>query len=214
MGRVYSQNQKPQYLVFMYHPSGFRRYRGWHDVISSSIEPIEYLLRYRLNMQTAMTLMQHPKEALQFATWAYRSICGAFLKKVLHMGPQYFYADAAAQRAENMGLYTLPLPAETRCGSGYGLTMEDFFYAPAWTNGLRSKYQSRADHVLLNLAPMPDCLPVSSLVESKLGSKHDNAFLILPITMFNNSDNHFTKQGAAVASTQLADQILEIEKRK
>jgi len=208
-----SQNARPKYIVFQYHPWEFHRYRTWNDPLDSFIEPIYFLIRYRFNAGTARILITHHRETFQFITWEFNSLARGLFLKSLHLGPSYIYDDAAKRRAEDAGLYSLPLPPETHCEAGFGLRPEGLYYDPEWTNGLRSKYQSKADHVLLNVQPLPDCLPIAALVDTRLKGRYDNIFQTLPINLFNDKDGHYTDQGAAVNSTAIANEILAQEQR-
>jgi len=204
------QNAPPKYIVFMFTPSLFRPNHSWRDY-SSYYEGIVYLLRYERNENTYLKLLTHPYETFNFSAWAAQSIITDALVRLTDPHKYDGVEDPASRRQRNNGLFTLYSGPETTCfRNGWDRKLKTVT-DPEWVSGLRQKYGINGTHVIVNVAPVPDCDDMKDVYERVLAGVHDNPLEVLPIAMFNNQDVHFTREGAKSVSTGVANQILAIE---
>jgi len=208
------QNAPPKYIVFMFTPSLFRPSHSWRDY-SSYYEGIVYLLRYERNRSTYLKLLRHPYETFNFSTWAARDI---ITDALVHLTDPHKYdgvEDPALRRQRHNGLFTFYSGPETSCFRNGWDKSPTIATDSTWVSELRQRYSVNGTRVIVNVAPVADCDDMKDVYDRSLLGLHDNALEVLPISMFNSQDVHFTPAGAERVSVGVANQILAIEgKRK
>lgn len=138
----------------------------------------------------------------------------------LTMVPRYVYLDSGKQLLLNLihwnglpdpgqSFIRLPLPPLTSCPAPPPFVPAN----RAWISRLRREYSSRADHVLINVAPTPQCDPQLPRLEEDVSGLTDNGVPAYPYADFVD-DAHLSPAGAARLSEETAEQILRLEKRQ
>jgi hypothetical protein len=102
---------------------------------------------------------------------------------------------------------TLPKPAETACGSPKTLGEPNL----QWIDEVRKRYAARGVKVLVMASPIPSCDTQIPIYREALQSHLDGELSTLPISMFNDSDRHFTHDGSQVVSELVAKKIRAAE---
>ncbi len=192
-------NQPPKYLVIELAPESFARNR--QDFFWP--EGLTFLLRRKMGVSTLFTLLAHPQQAYGFAMWAIKARLGA-------LGPKPDFTEMQATFRSRHGLLVLPKPPETECSKPWT------FMPPtsSWVRGLREKYSANGTHVIINVAPIPDCANNAGQIASSLDGITDNALPRYPISLFLDIDRHLTLTGADRSSEEIAQQIQSLQQSK
>jgi hypothetical protein len=188
-----SSNQAPKYLVIDLAPESFSR--GGGDFFWP--EGLTLLVRRQMGVRTLLTLALHPKQSYGFALWAIKVKLG-----LLGVGPDFSSMQATFQSRH--GLLVLPKPPETACmkkGSPRPPTT-------SWISELRQKYSTNGTHVIIDVAPLPDCTGDAAQIAASLSGLTDNVLPLYPIHLFSDIDRHLTLEGAERESAEIARQIL------
>ena len=219
------QNTKPKYLILMYGPLHFRRHPpDWDVDTGSKLDALDYMLRFQPWQTRAHTLMLHPKAALYFARWVGRTELQADVSAVVdglrrHTNalPQQAPRQEEYQQPDRIsakGWFSLPLPAQDRCRP-WDTSQADHGEIKAdrdWIAYLRARYADKADHVLVDLAPMANCQPYRAKIEQMLQGLHDNPFITHPPRFYAQPEYiHPTREGARALTSELAQQINAME---
>jgi hypothetical protein len=107
------------------------------------------------------------------------------------------------------GLIILPKPPETSCA------LHSSPAAPndSWVQRMRNTYSSDVTHVVIDVAPVPECTQNVRSIAEGFGKITDNTLPIFPIDQFCDQDRHLTLGGAERVSAQIAAQILHLAQR-
>jgi hypothetical protein len=203
-----SRNKAPKYLVIQMSPETFYFDHGWEKV--STFEPITLLLRQRSGAITYWELAKHPLQTFRFAKTALmdrylpdRKVVTAYEQSYSHTVSDYY---------KTRGLLSIPKPPASRCQ--YGEFAFDFPVDTKWIEDVRNKYSARGIKVLVNVSAVPECDKEIAFYRKTLLPHVDDELQVLPISLFNESDRHFTPEGVSVVSTSLSKQIEDLEARK
>jgi hypothetical protein len=202
-------NPAPRVLVLAFSPEDWRPLTRWGEVAYA--EGVLQMVRHRSFPVYAKALVQHPNEAFGFATFVYKSA----VKSIATHGRSATWPSTGAEAGSAAdGHMTLPAPVETRCigddaRSAAAVVTPD----PAYAESLRHEFSSPATQVLLITPTIPDCDTLHGFFASRLDGVLDGKVHTQPIGLYNDSDRHFTAQGAEQFSHQTAALILQHTQR-
>jgi hypothetical protein len=187
-------NAPPKYIVMQFAPETLSRSRinfFWP-------EGLTLLLRKKSIFEALPTLMRHPVEAYHFSVWAIKAKVASFINP-----PLDFAATEANFRARG-GLLILPKSPQTRClnNTAYAQPAVD------WMHDLKEQYARGGTRVLINVAPLPTCSPITAPTAAGTRNVTDNSLSLYPIDLFCDLDRHLTLEGARRASLELAEQLM------
>ncbi|HET9099778.1 MAG TPA: hypothetical protein VFN62_05265, partial [Acidobacteriaceae bacterium] len=204
-------NGRPQILLLQFSPDEFES--NSHEW-SKSIYPegLLELVRHGTAEQKRDLLLNHPRQAVAFAGYIAGYMSFYFLK-------QAWFSVSHQRAAEDTvivrnGFFTPPAPARTECEAeppAAGPINQGF--ARSLAEGYRKAYASRADHVLVDVAPIPSCDPNLATYDLELSGVTSNSLLPLPITLFND-ERHYTQAGSTEVSKLVSEQIDQLAGEK
>jgi len=209
-----SQNARPKYVVFMYSPWAFHAYDKTWDTEPSPIEGIAYTLFFDSGPHAASIFLRHLKQSFEFVSWVGQASLHGALKVVFHIHSDERIQDLRALRNSTNGYYPFEPPGKTACSAADEMSHVEPVPDPAWATRLHQSYSAKADHVLLDLAPMPSCDPLALKAQQRLSGAADNELVLLPVSLFSSENPHPTTDGAKIASRALGEQIMAIEQRQ
>jgi hypothetical protein len=196
------RNPPPRYLIIQLGTENFRFQTDWSRGLTG--EAILQLVRHRPAWEIAEKLALHPNETLQFATWMYANFRAISPREYLH--------PSATPLTPVNGFFLYPLPPETHCQAKPPIPEDYKQPDPAWINSLRARYSRTGTRLLIDVSPMPDCDRQLAYYQRAVAGLTDNQLESWPIAMFNEGDRHFSPDGSARRSLQVANQILEFER--
>jgi hypothetical protein len=193
------QNALPKYLVIQLAPDTFYQPHGLDRL--AGFDPIMLMLRHDPGYATAKKLLQNPLPTLRFLSkvlearyWPNRAYGASFMG--LYRGP---IADYYA----HSGFLSMPKPSEGACGGAKPLGAADF----GWIDEARRRYEAEGVKVLVLVSPIPKCDSQRAIYRG-LDAHVDGVSTTLPLGLFNDSDRHYTREGAEVVSDIVARKIL------
>jgi hypothetical protein len=195
-------NRPPQFIVFQYAPENLNPAKNWNEV--STFEGVFLRLQYRPDAAFWREMLRHPDELIGDAELGFRTGVEWLFKPRL---------PAAVLDARDTSHGRLPErgPAFTSCPGIVSLRAPDL----AWLAGLRSRYGVHGTRVLIDVTPLPPCdVSRSFYAPRATPGVVDNVLGTLPMTQYTDTGRlHMTDAGAAVMSSQIADQILAIQQK-
>lgn len=197
------QNKLPKYMVLQFAPEAFYQSHGMAK--AAVYDPMTLMLRQDPGVATARILLRSPLQTMQYASLVLQDRYRPNKKNTAAFKPQY---EQVIARYWVDGLLTLPKPSETACGPAKPLPETPDF---AWVEQARQRYTAQGVKVLVTVSPIPDCDSQQATYKADLAGHLDGAVTTLPLKLFNDSDRHFTREGAAIVSAQVAQQILALE---
>ena len=78
---------------------------------------------------------------------------------------------------------------------------------------MRKDYGVNGTQVIVDIMPVPACDTLIDTYRKLSEGLHDNAFEVVPISFFSEGDVHPSEKGGAYISTEIAYQILALEKK-
>ncbi len=197
------QNKLPKYLVLQFAPETFYQPHTLDRTVP--FDPMTVMLRQNSRMATARLFLRYPRQTIQYVSLVLqdrykpnRTALAAFNE---------LYKPVLAEYAKT-GLMTLPKPSETSCGPEKPLPETPDF---GWLDEARRKYSALGVKVLVTVSPIPECDSERATYQSGLDGYLDGEVSTLPLNLFNDSDRHFTREGAAIVSAQVAQEIQALE---
>jgi hypothetical protein len=198
------QNALPKYLVIQLAPETFYQPHGLDTL--SGFDPIMLMMRHDRGYATTKKLLQNPLPTLRFLSIVLqaryrpnRAYGASFME--LYRGP---IADYYA----HSGFLTLPKPPEVGCGEAKALeTPADF----GWVEDARKRYSAQGVKVLVLVSPIPECDSQQAIFR-ELAAHLDGDVVTLPIGVFNDSDRHYTREGAEIVTDRVAQKVLALDR--
>jgi hypothetical protein len=198
------KNRPPKYLVIQVAPDVFYKPHRLDQV--AAFDPMTLMLRHNRGAQTTLELLQYPVQTLQYVSLVLqarykpdRSTVAAF-KQAYRQPIEDYYATH--------GLLTLPKPSQEKCGP------PEIPSVPAdagWPDEARQRYSALGMKVLVTVSPIPDCDTRLALYRRGISSHVDGEISTMPLSFFNDGDRHYTRDGAELVSTALAQRINALE---
>jgi hypothetical protein len=199
-----AHNPRPRYLLFQFSAADFYKPTHWSDSYSYMEGAID-LLRFYPATEFAHQLLRHPELFIGAMHYAYVS------------GPVHYWQNRHRPNAL-LDLNASPLnvhfirdyPAYDNCTEV--VDADPLFHSPDphFIQMLRQHYSRFAEHVLIDVAPSSACDPHSADLAHSLAGV-DNSLQQYPASLFNEGYTHYTKQGSAMISQQVAAQIESLE---
>jgi hypothetical protein len=191
-------NAPPKYIVMQFSPEVLTR-----DKEIFWPEGFTVLFRKKSVLAALPTVARHPVHFYNFALWAIKSKVRAMRE------PPEDFGNMNAIFHAKRGLIILPKPPETRCALHSSPASPSY----SWVQRLRNTYSSDVTHVVIDVAPVPECTENVRSIAEGFGRITDNTLPIFPIDQFCDQDRHLTLGGAERASAQIAAQILHLAQR-
>ena len=204
-----AHNHRPRFLVIQLSPESFQVRRDpWGRTIY--MEGLLEMLRWGDPHAARHMLLTHPRETLAFA--GYSAGYSAFY--VIRKAGRWFTRTPVGEDriVVRNGFFTPPVPPRTSCIStipppGPGARAA----AASLVSELHRKFAGDADHVIVDIAPIPDCDPNRGALASALRGLASNQLVLMPIHAFND-ERHYTAEGSTILSEQVAEQIQATKK--
>lgn len=198
------QNALPKYLVIQLAPETFYQLHGLDTL--SAFDPIMLMMRHDPGHATTKKLLQNPLPTLRFlsialqARYRFNQAYGASFME-LYRGP---IADYYA----HSGFLTLPKGPEGGCEEPRPLERTADF---GWIDEARQRYEAEGVKVLVLVSPIPECDPQRNIYR-ELDAHVDGVSTTLPPGLFNDSDRHYTREGAEIVTDRVAQKILALDR--
>ena len=199
------QNALPKYLVIQVSPDAFYQPHGLDTL--AGFDPILLMLRHDPGYATTKKLLQNASPTLRFLSLVLQAryrpdrVYGARFLALYRQPIEDYYAHS--------GFLTMPEPAEVGCGVARPLRAAADF---GWIDEARKRYSAEGVKVLVLASPIPECESQKD-VYRELAPHLDGELSTLPLGLFNDSDRHYTREGAGVVSGIVARKILALEAR-
>lgn len=197
-------NRRPRVLLLQFSPDEFRaESHKWENSIYP--EGLLELLRHGTPAQRREVYLHRPREAVAFSGYTAGFTAFFFIKDAwFHLSHQRAAEDTVVVRN---GFFTPPGPPRTACDSARAITDPTHgAFAQSVVEAYREAYTSRADRVLINVAPIPACDPNLKEYQDQLDGVTSNALLPLPLALFND-ERHYTEAGSNQVSQLVSEQI-------
>jgi hypothetical protein len=193
------RNPAPRVLVLAFSPEDWRPIHTWSEVAYS--EGVLQLVRHDSVRSYLPILLHHPSETIGFATFVYKST----LESIATHGRSATWPRSGSVRDGHM---TLPASAESRClTTPTTVPGPSFTPVPDYARSLRREFTTSATSVLLVAPDIPDCDPMRDFFALLLNPVLDRPVATQPIGDYNDLDRHFTRAGAELFSSQVAQLI-------
>ena len=194
-------NRLPKYLVIQVSPDVFYKPHGLDE--NAAFDPMTLMLRHHQGWETTHEMLRHPIQTLRYVSLALQQ---RFRPENRHLQDfKKLYGRVIEDYYATRGLLTLPMPVETECGR------PEFPEVPAdygWLDEARQKYEAMGVKVLVMVSPVPECDPRIGVYRRDIGMHVEGGVNTLPLSFFNDSLRHFTREGAKRVSLDLATQIV------
>jgi hypothetical protein len=197
------QNAVPKYLVIQLSPDTFYQAHGLDTL--AAFDPIMLMLRHDPGYGTAKKLLQNMAPTLRFLS----VVLQARYRPDRAYGATFFalYTRPIADYYAHKGFLSMPKPSERGCGVAKPLgEVADF----GWIEEARSRYSAMGAKVLVLVSPIPECDSQREIYRG-LDAHVDGGSSTLPLELFNDSDRHYTREGADVVSDSVARRIMALE---
>lgn len=197
------KNASPKYLVIQVSPDTFYQAHGLDTL--AGFDPILLMLRHDPGYATAKKLFQNVSPTLRFLSL----VLQARYRPDRAYGARFFelYTRPIADYYVHKGFLTMPKGPEGGCGEPKPLGVTADY---GWIDEARKRYSAEGVKVLVLLSPIPECDSQKAIYRD-LDSHVDGAISTLPPGLFNDSDRHYTREGADVVSESIARRILALE---
>ena len=194
------RNSLPKYLVIQVAPEAFYQSHKLDEM--AAFDPIMLRLRHAPGMGIYLTLLEHVPQALQFTSLVLQDQYKP--DRVYAATFNRNYAKALPDYYSSRGLLTLAKAAQPACEPAKGLPKAADF---GWVEEARRKFSAEGVKVLVTVSPIPECDPQLAIFRKDLAGHIDGEVKTLPISLFNDGNRHFTREGAAVVSETVAQEI-------
>jgi hypothetical protein len=202
-----AHNPRPKYLLMQFAAADLYLPTHWSDSYTYMEGAID-LLRFYPTAEFTRQLIRHPELFIGAMHYAYISGPVHYWQN-RHRPPARFDLHASLLNVHFVRDY----PAYDNCTEV--VDGDPAFHSPDpdFIQMLRQHYGQYADHILIDVAPISACDPhAAHLLRSFSGA--DNTLQQYPASLFNEGYTHYTKQGAAMLSQQIAAQIASLESSK
>lgn len=199
-----AHNDRPRVILLQLSPDDFQqKNHTWHNTIYA--EGMLELLRHGAPGEARRVLLAHPQEAIAFAGYAAGFTAFYGLKQIwFHISGVRAEEDSIVVRN---GFFTPPSPPRTFCDAAASLTdPTGGAFSRSLVQQFRQQYATRADRVLVNVAPIPSCDHNLQTYAAQLDGVTNNPLLPLPIGLFNDQ-RHYTERGSTLVSRLVADEL-------
>lgn len=199
-----AHNGRPRVVLVQLSPDDFQQQNyTWHNTIYA--EGMLELLRHGAPGEARRVLLSHPQEAITFAGYAAGFTAYYGIKQLwFHLTGMRAEEDTIVVRN---GFFTPPSPARTFCDATASLSdPTGGAFSRNLVQQFRSAYATRADRVLVNVAPIPSCDGNLGTFAAQLDGVTNNPLLPLPIGLFNDQ-RHYTERGSTLVSRLVADEL-------
>jgi hypothetical protein len=199
------QNALPQYLVIQLAPETFYQPHGLDTL--SAFDPIMLMMRHDPGYITTKKLLQNPVPTLRFLS----IVLQARYRPNRAYGASFMelYRQPIADYYAHSGFLTMPKGPEGGCGeprlTGGAL---DF----GWIDEARRRYEAEGVKVLVLVSPIPECDSQREIYR-ELDAHVDGGTTTLPLGLFNDSDRHYTREGAEIVTDRVAQKILALDSK-
>jgi hypothetical protein len=198
------RNRPPKYLVIQVAPDVFYKPHRLDQVMA--FDPMTFMLRHHSGAETTREMLGYPLQTLQYVSLVLqarykpdRNLVAAFKEA---------YRQPIANYYATRGLLTLPKPIQKECGP------PEIPSVPAdagWLDEARRRYSALGVKVLVTVSPIPDCDTRLALYRQGISPHVDGGISTMPLAFFNDADRHYTREGAEVVSTTVAQRIVALE---
>ncbi len=199
-----AHNGRPRVILVQLSPDDFQQgNHTWHNTIYA--EGMLELLRHGAPGEARRVLLSHPQEAIAFAGYAAGFSAYYGLKQLwFHLTGVRAEEDSIVVRN---GFFTPPSPPRTFCDAAAPLAdPTGGAFSRNLVQEFRQQYATHAEHVLVNVAPIPSCDGNLQTYATQLNGVTNNPLLPLPIGLFNDQ-RHYTERGSTLVSRLVADQL-------
>ena len=199
-----AQNGRPRVILLQLSPDDFEQQNHtWHNTIYA--EGVLELLRHGAPGEARHVLLAHPQEAIAFAGYAAGFTAYYGLKQA------WFHLTGIRPEEDTIvvrnGFFTPPSPPRSFCDTTASLTdPTSGNFSRNLVKEFRLQYATRAQTVLVNVAPIPSCDNNLATFTAELDGVTNNRLLPLPIGLFNDQ-RHFTERGSTLVSRMIADEL-------
>jgi hypothetical protein len=194
-----TNNRLPKYLVLQMSPEVFYKPHGLDQ--NSVLDILTLMVRHHPGWETTHEMLRYPIQTLRYVSLVLQ-------QRYFHTRLDDFkkeYGGVIEGYYATRGLLTLPMPAETDCGHPeFPEVAADY----GWLDEARRRYESMGVKVLVVVSPVPDCDPRVGVYRRDFAAHVDGGVNTLPLSFFNDSLRHFTREGAEKVSMDLAKQIV------
>ena len=191
-------NRLPKYLVMQMSPDIF--YKSHRLDENSVLDVLTLMLRHHQGWETTHEMLRYPIQTLRYVSLVLQ-------QRYVHRRLADFkkdYGGVIEGYYATRGLLTLPMPVETDCGRPeFPGVAADY----GWLDAARRRYESMGMKVMVVVTPIPDCDPRVGVYRRDFAAHVDGGVHTLPLSYFNDSLRHFTREGAERVSMDLAEQI-------
>ena len=202
-----AHNRRPKVLLLQLSPDGFQPGSTiWQNTIYA--EGLLELLRHGRPSEARHVLLTHPTESISFAGYAAGFTVWYGVKDAwFHLTHHRLEEDKVV--VQN-GFFTSPEPARTSCQASEShvavVNPRQIAFSRSVVENFRRTYSDRAETVLVNVAPVPDCDVNLAAYKAELKGVTSNQLLPLPVGYFNNCC-HYTAQGSEIVSSLVAQEV-------
>jgi hypothetical protein len=197
-------NKLPRFLVIQLAPEAFFQSHAMDQ--TAAFDPIMLMVRHGAGWATVRKLLTYPVQTLQYVSLVLQDRYRPNTRMAAAFATTY--DRSIADYATNRGLLTLPKPLEIACGPLKSLGKADF----GWIDDAKRRYSALGVNVLIRVSPIPDCDGEIGIYKQALTSHLDGETLTLPLALYNDSDRHFTVEGARLVSAELAAKIVSMKR--
>ena len=185
-----AHNPPPRFLVTGWTPSDFNLEHP--ALLSTQPDSYAYALQYHRDKWLWKVMLDKPKPALAFVTWAESALLEDTAERLLDIHGKQSRMDERARRDAMQGMYSVPAPAQTSCIEGGDLKFRSATYEQnaAAVTEFRRHYATPSTQVLIYATPVADCDGAFKLYVSMTRGLTDRPLERLPIDNFNRTNIH------------------------
>jgi hypothetical protein len=195
------RNPRPRVIVLQFTGADLK---PLPDKNPPNIEGIIPMLRYGNKFEAVKVIGKDPDTLIGLLHYTYFNSLVSLRARFITKRYPHFSEDAGAYTA-------FPKPPLTNCPVYHAdpIGPKDI----AWLHFLREHFASRADYVLIDVAPTSSCNVQAQQWQSSLAGEIDNQIALLPITTFVDDVFHMTRAGAVAYSESTGREIVNVMSR-
>jgi hypothetical protein len=194
-----SRNPRPKFLVLNFAPGSFRP--PPFSKVPSNNDGYIQLIRHGSWTRVMSEMVQYPDSFVGLMHWVY------------HVGATNIWLHITGHKSPGsegtQGSYIIHhVPGLKSCAPYYGAKEIPQASRVAW---FREHFDPRADHLLIDVAPVSPCNALFPQWERALSGATDNKLEIYPSDLFVDGNLHLARAGAERLSRETASEILIVE---
>jgi hypothetical protein len=200
------KNRVPKYLVLQLAPEAF--YQPHRLDETAAFDPMTVMLRHNRGAATTRELLRYPVQTLRYVSLALQARYHPNTANLEEF--RRLFSQPIADYYKSRGLMTLPYGGQGGCQGDRVLPDAVDF---GWVEEARRRYSAMGVTVVVMASPIPECDPMLERYRRELGAHVSGGVTTMPISYFNDSDRHFTREGAMLVSRSVGEKIKNLERQ-